>query len=122
MEVVDYTCPQCNKRFYQKRYLADHLRRTHKIKKDVANSKTNEENVSCQICDKKFASIKSESRHRLRIHGVHSENLKNTICCQEENCQENFFLLSSLRKHLEEKHGFNNRFEEKDFESFDGKC
>ena len=120
MDVVDYTCLQCNKRFYQKRYLVDHLRRIHKIKKKMLQIEKQMKKIL--FCDKKFASKKLKVGIVLRVHGVHSENLKNNICCQEENCQDNFFLLSSLWEHLEEEHGFSNRFEEKDFESFDGKC
>ncbi len=125
MEV--YKCSECDKSFFQKRYLQAHFKRMHDKSKSVPihenEDQADEENevFPCIYCEKKFTSKNSESKHRIRTHGQYNSLLN--ICCQEAECTEKFMTLSAFRIHLKEHHNFKEQdlSEEKTFDSKDGK-
>lgn len=61
--------------------------------------------IECIICQKKFASQQSESRHRIAKHGI-KKATTNNISCGEDNCEAKFKIMEDLRNHLQSSHAY----------------
>ena len=89
-QIKVHTCPICGKELFSYGKLLSHLKIIHAEDKDIINDIVKKA-LTCDICDKKFASAKSVRRHRL----LHDE--KKYQC---PHCPWKFYQSFKLKNHI----------------------